>query len=177
VTGLEAIPFVGRVAVSLLTLFSTKYRDIERQRPEVLLRIRRRENQNTEWRSANFSVTNQPNQQLVATEIALGWRSRGVRIAPAIVEGNNKWRMDTTRTKGRTLKVSEILRGLKPRQNVPFFIRHPLDAIDGGHHSIKVWILIEHRTDASLRWWTGIEIQLPQRPGDDILFNRRGPHR
>jgi hypothetical protein len=148
---------------------------LERERPEVLLKIRLRA-PNSKWRSANFSVTNQPNQQLVATQITLGWGSWGARIAPAIVEGNN-WRIDYTKADGRTLVINEVLRGLKPRQNIPFFLHHPRELIDNGRHSVKIWILIEHRTDASRSWWTPFDFALPQQPGDDILFNRRGPHR
>lgn len=176
VTGLDTAPIVGRLFGFFLNLLSSNRREIERERPEVLLKVRFKDNPSAKWRSANFSVTNQPNQQLVATQITLGWGSWGVRIAPAIVEGNN-WHMDASRAKGRTFLIDTILRGASPRQNVPFYVYHPDDANGGGRHWIKVWILLEHRHDSSRRWWTGIAAQLPQQAGDDVLFNRRGPHR
>jgi len=120
-------------------------------------------------------VRNQINQQLVATEITLGWGSWGVRIAPAIINGN-KWSMDHAKI-GRTFQLEHILRSSSEdstRQNVPFFY-HPRDLFDNGRHWVKVSILIEHRTDPS--WRTPIPAQIPQQPGDDILYGRRGPYR
>src|ERR1700710_6651 len=47
----------------------------------------------------------------------------------------------------------------------PEDLDHPSEMVDGGRHSMKVWLLLEHRTDASRRWWTGIEVRLPQNQG------------
>jgi hypothetical protein len=46
--------------------------------------------------------------------------------------------------------------------------------VDNGRDTSKVSILIEHRTDARIRWWTTLEGHIPQEPGDPVLFTRRG---
>jgi hypothetical protein len=176
-TGWEA-SILGRAAGTILNLISGRQRELNRERPEVYLKIRHREPSTNNWRSANFSVRNQINQQLIATKITLGWGSWGVRIAPAIIDGD-KWHMDHTKI-GRTFQLEHILRSSSvdsTRQNVPFFICHPRDLVDDGRHWVKVSILIEHRTDPSRQWWTTIPGQIPQQPGDDNLYSRRGPHR
>jgi hypothetical protein len=168
----------GRIAVAFWRAVSGRQRQLEAERPiDVLLKVRYREPEN-KWRSANFSVTNQPGQQLVATRIELGfgpWGSFGARIAPAIIDGD-RWLIDE-RKSGRTILFDHILRGAAPRQNIPFFLHDPQEIVDKGRHWLKLRLLLEHRTDASRYWWTGFYFPLPQEPGDDILFNRRGPHR
>ncbi|MFK4726435.1 hypothetical protein ABIE89_007535 [Bradyrhizobium niftali] len=167
----------SRLLGAAWTTVRARKREIERERPEVLLKIRFR-NPGSEWRSANFSVTNLPSQQLVAKRIELGvwpWGSGQVRISPAKIDGKD-WLRDET-VIGRTLILDHILRGTAPRQNVPFFLHDPRELVDGGRHWLKIRILLEHRTDASRWWWAPFRFPLPQEPGDDILFNMRGPHR
>jgi hypothetical protein len=174
---IESIPFFGRLAISTWNVFSARRREVERERPEVLFKVRHRE-PHEKWRSVNFSVTNHPAQQLVAKKIELElgpWGSFGARIAPAIVDGDH-WRM-VPNCAGRSFEIDHILRGTTPRQNVPFFLHDPREIIDNGRDWLRLRILIEHRTDAQRYWWTRFYFPLPQQPGDDILFNRRGPHR
>jgi len=97
--------------------------------------------------------------------------------APAAIGEFQNWRMDERRI-GRTFRPSHIIRpsaGQTYRQEVPFYLKHPRDG-EGACHSIKLSILLEHRTDPDRRWRIVLEGQLPQSPADPRIFSLRGAH-
>jgi len=170
------ISVIGRTLGRILNVLTGRQKELNRERPEVFLKIRHRASATDDWRAANFSIRNQINHQLVVKEITLGWGSWGSRVAPARVD-DDIWTMDKKKI-GRTFELDQILRpnsGETLRQTVPFYLRHPRDLLDKGRHTLKIAILIEQRTDPKKHWWTTIEGQIPQQQGDPVLFSKGGP--
>lgn len=145
--------------------------------PDVLLKITHRGSSRDGWRVADFSIRNRTDKELIVKEIALGFDPSGIRIAPAISEEADVWRMDRERI-AQTISLNKILSTSNdecPRQSVYFYVRHPRDVVDFARHAIKVSILIEHKATPKKRWWTTIEGQIPQHSGDPITFSEIGP--
>ena len=97
--------------------------------PDVLLEIRHRGSSRDGWRIADFSIQNWTDKQLLVREIGLGFDSSGIRIAPAIAEEADVWRMDRERI-GRTIsfdQTSSTADSDHSRQRVHFYVRHPVD--------------------------------------------------
>jgi hypothetical protein len=143
--------------------------------PDVLLEIRHRGSSRDGWRIADFSIQNRTDKQLLVREIALGFDSSGIRIAPATAEEGDVWRMDRERI-GRTIsfdQTSSTADSDHSRQRV--HVRHPLDVVDFRRHTVKISILLEQEAAPKKGWWTTIEGQIPQESGDPVTFSETGP--
>jgi hypothetical protein len=144
---------------------------------DVLLEITHRGSSRDGWRVANFSIRNRTDKELLVKEIALGFDSSGISIAPAIAEEADVWRMDREQI-GHTILLNQILsisNDKCPRQSAYFYVRHPRDVVDFGRHRVEVSILIENMTAPKKQWWTTIEALIPQESGDPVTFSERGP--
>ena len=151
--------------------------------PDVLLEIRHRGSSRDGWRIADFSIQNRTDKQLLVREIGLGFDSCGsfdsseIRIAPAIAEEADVWRMDRERI-GRTIsfdQTSSTVDSDHSRQRVHFYVRHPLDVVDFKRHTVKISIRLEQEAAPKKRWWMTIEGQIPQESGDPVTFSEMGP--
>jgi hypothetical protein len=153
------------------------YSDFRGEQPDIFLTIRYRGSSRDGWRLADFSIQNRPDEKLRAKKIVLVTPSSGIRIAPAIAEQADVWRMDRERI-GRTISLDQTLSPSNDEhagQSVHFYVRHPRDVVDFGRHTINVSILIEDKTDPKKQWWTTIEGKIPQEPGDPVTFSERSP--
>ncbi|MCG2626578.1 hypothetical protein L6654_08070 [Bradyrhizobium sp. WYCCWR 13023] len=145
-------------------------------KPEIWLKIRHR--QPDGWRVVDLMVNNRLPTALKVTEITLGWSNWGTRIAPAIVLDDDLGTIEIDKTRvGRTIKLARWIRpqGTLRWQTVSFYLWHPRDAVNDGRYTIRIKTTIERATERGRSWTIAREGQLPQSPGDPVVFSENGP--